>query len=117
MYNPRKRLGGNDTEVVLQAAVCGGGVPESLYDFVPEAVGNVQKVLLRVLTNVRSDFLSNLGVEVRLAKNTACNSFSKGRRRCQLRQRSTICQPWIGLSRCGRVDCFMEAAVFRRRGG
>ena len=51
----------------MQAAVCGGGVPESLYDFVPEAVGDAQKVPLRVLCNVRNDFLTNLEVEGRVA--------------------------------------------------
>lgn len=65
---------GDAIEVVLQAVVCAGGAPEGLYEFVPEAIGSVQKVLLRVSCNVRNGLLSNLEVEVRVAKITACNS-------------------------------------------
>ena len=60
-------------ELVLQVVVCAGGVTVGCYDFVREAGGNVQKVLVRVC-NVRNEFLSNLEVEVRVTESTVYNS-------------------------------------------
>ena len=49
--------------VALQAVVCAWGVPEGLYNFVPEAIGqSTYYVRLRVSCCALSYLMSNMGV-------------------------------------------------------